>query len=123
MFPSVGAGTSHSRSPEIDDLAGAFFLYPGTFSGSGFGVFEGSVLTTSNDPVFGALVVAVDPEGRAVVSGYTTPDGAFSVLAPAGTYTIYAEPMNDPFLPGNAGSLADSFPGLAVDADFTVRFR
>jgi hypothetical protein len=123
MFPAIAAESSHLRTPEVDDVVGAFFLYPGRFNGSGFGTLEGTVRTTANNPVFGALVVAVDATGSAVVSGMTNPDGAYSILAPGGNYTIYAEPMNEPFVPANSNSLVDTYPGLQVETDFTVRFR
>ncbi len=123
MFPSVGAGVAHLRSPATDDVVGAFFLYPDRFPGAGLGSIEGTVRTTGNAPVYGALVVAVDSDGRGVTSGVTRPDGTFSILAPSGNYTVYAEPMNFPFVPPNASSLADSYPGEVVDDDFTVRFH
>lgn len=123
MFPSVVGGATHPRTPETDDLFGAFFLYGGRFAVGSFGTIAGTVRTTANAPVFGALVVAIDQDGRAAVSGYTAPDGTYSILAPTGTYSVYAEPMNLPFLPSNASSLTSSYPGEVVDDDFTVRFH
>lgn len=124
MFPSIVAGASYPRETQLDDRIGISTLYPAPGFGSTTGTLSGTVRTTANMPVYGALVVAVDPGGQAVASTFSDPNGQYSIagLAPA-AYTVYAEPMNQPFSASNLGTLGDSYPGQVINTNFTVRFR
>ena len=123
MFPTVVAGASFPRDTEVDDRIGISTIYPAT-SFASFGALSGTVRTTANVAVFGALVVAVDSNGQATASAVTDPNGEFTIQGlEAGTYTVYAEPMNQPFTSGNVFTLAQSYPGNTVNSNFTVRFR
>jgi len=124
MFPSVVAGSSHRRDTKLDDQIGISTIYPAsTFAGI-TGILSGMVRTTSNAAVYGALVVAIDANGQAVASQFTDPSGQYTMAGlPPGPYTLYAEPMNQPFQAGDAPSLAETYPGQSVNSDFTVRFR
>jgi hypothetical protein len=124
MYPSVLSGVSHPRTTEMDDAVGISTLYPTSAFTSTTGTLAGTVRTTASDPIFGALVVALDSSGRATVSTVTKPNGQYAIPGlPPGSYTIYAEPMNLPFQPANAFSLADSYPGSVVNTNFTVRYH
>ena len=123
IFPTVVAGVSFPRDTEIDDRVGISTIYPAT-SFSSLGALSGTVRTTANVAVFGALVVAMDSNGQATASAVTDPNGTFTIQGlPAGTYTVYAEPMNQPFTSPNVFTLAQSYPGNTVNSNFTVRFR
>ena len=124
MFPSVVAGSSHPRDTKLDDQIGISTIYPSsTFAGI-TGILTGMVRTTANAAVYGALVVALDGAGQAVASQFTDPSGQYTMAGlPPGTYTMYAEPMNQPFQAGDAPSLAETYPGQSVNSNFTVRFR
>jgi len=99
MFPTVVAGVSFPRDTEVDDRIGISTIY-------------------------GALVVAVNSSGQARASAVTDPNGEFTIQGlTAGTYTVYAEPMNQPFVSANVFTLAQSYPGNTVNSNFTVRFR
>ena len=123
MFPTVVAGVSFPRDTETDDRVGISTIYPATLFAS-LGALSGTVRTTANVAVFGALVVAVDSNGQAMASAVTDPNGDFTIQGlEAGTYTVYAEPMNQPFTSSNVFTLAQSYPGDTVNNNFTVRFR
>jgi len=123
MFPTVVAGASFPRDTEVDDRIGISTIYPAT-SFADAGALSGTVRTTANVVVFGALVVAVDSNGQAMASAVTDPNGEFTIRGlEAGSYTVYAEPMNQPFTSANVFTLAQSFPGNTVNSGFTVRFR
>ena len=123
MFPTVVAGVSFPRDTEVDDRIGITTIYPAT-SFSSLGALSGTVRTTANVAVFGALVVAVNSSGQARASAVTDPNGEFTIQGlTAGTYTVYAEPMNQPFVSANVFTLAQSYPGNTVNSNFTVRFR
>jgi hypothetical protein len=124
MFPSVVAGARHLRVTRQDDRIGISTIYPTATFSSTTGTLGGTVRTTANAPVFGALVVAIDAAGQVAASTVTSPDGQYAIpgLIP-GSYTVYAEPMNQPFEPSNAFTLSESYPGQIVNTNFTVRYR
>jgi predicted Zn-dependent protease len=124
MFPSVVAGSNHPRDTELDDQIGVSALYPVPTFAASTGSLSGTVRTMENVAVYGALVVAIDSGGQAVASQVTDPSGQYTMTGlPPGSYTIYAEPMNQPFQFGNAPSLAETYPGESINSNFTVRFR
>ena len=72
---------------------------------------SGTVRTIANVAVFGALVVALDGNGQAVASQFTDPSGQYTMaVLPPGSYTLYAEPMNQPFQAGNVPSWPTPLP-------------
>ena len=124
MFPSLVAGSNHPRNTKLDDQIGISTIYPDSTFAAITGILSGMVRTTANAVVYGALVVAIDGNGQAVASQFTDPSGQYTMAGlPPGSYTIYAEPMNQPFQAGNAPSLAETYPGEFVNSNFTVRFR
>jgi hypothetical protein len=125
----ITGGTSISAVAVITDFLvspsiGVSTIYPTAAFSSTLGTLGGIVRTTGNVAVFGALVVAVDSNGQAVASQISDPNGAYSIPGlPAGSYTVYAEPMTPPFVPSDVFTLPVSYPGQAVNPNFTVRFR
>jgi hypothetical protein len=123
VFPTILAGVSFPRTIGLDDMIGLSSIYPGA-SFSSLGSISGTVRTTANAAVFGAMVVALDPNGQAAASAVTNPAGLFTIqgLSP-GNYTVYAEPMNQPFTVSDVFTLSQTYPGQSVNTNFTVRYR
>ena len=123
MSPTLIMGVNFRREIRLDDQIGLSTLYP-TESFSLLGSISGTVYTTAEAAVFGAMVVALDPNGQPAASAMTDPDGQFRIQGlPSGDYTVYAEPMNSPFQASDVFTLSQSYPGQSVNTNFTVRFR
>ena len=123
MFPTILAGVSFPRTIALDDMIGLSTIYPDA-SFSALGSISGTVRTKANAAVFGAMVVALDPNGQAAASAVTDPTGVFTIqgLTP-GNYTVYAEPMGQPFAVSDVFTLSQTYPGQSVNTNFTVRYR
>jgi hypothetical protein len=123
MFP-IAAGNGVSRTLTADDMIGVSTLYP-TAAFAARGLIEGTVRTTTNDGVFGAIVVAVGANGQPMATTVTDPDGNYSIAGlPAGSYTLLAEPMDGPFTENNfLTPLSSLYPSKTVNINFTTRFR
>jgi hypothetical protein len=123
MFWSTVPGYSYQRNLSTDDVAGISTLYPPA-SFASQGTLNGTVRTTANAPVYGAIVVAVNANGMPVASTVTDPGGAYSIqgLAP-GSYTVYAEPLSGRIGPANIGTLSVIYPGSTVNTNFTTRYH
>ena len=90
--------TLAQRSLSTDDLALVNLVYPSTTGPVGFGTISGAVTGISGT----ALLTMVDATtGANTFGGITKGDGTFSVQVPAGTYKMYAEPLNGVVQPGN----------------------
>lgn len=123
MFWTTAAGVSYQRVPSADDIAGISSIYPSA-SFSSKGSLSGTVRTTANIPVYGANVVAVNSSGQPVASAVTDTNGFYTIVGlDAGSYTVYAEPLNGPITAGNIYTLPRIFPGQTVNTNFTTRFR
>ena len=100
-----------------------------TLSTSAFGqssnaTLSGTVRTTANVAVYGAVVVAVNSTGQPVASAVTDPSGRYSISGlESGTYTVYAEPLDGPTGSANVSTLSEIFAGQTVNTNFTTRFR
>jgi matrixin/carboxypeptidase family protein len=123
MFP-LAAGDRLSRTLTADDMIGVSTLYP-TAAFATRGSIEGTVRTTANGGVFGAIVVAVGANGQPMAATITGPDGKYSIAGlPAGSYTLLAEPMDGPFTENNfLIPLSSLYPSKTVNINFTTRFR
>ena len=123
MFP-LTAGNSFARALTADDTIGVSTLYP-TAAFRARGSIEGTVRTTTNVSVFGAIIVAVGANGQPMATTITDPDGKFSIAGlPAGSYTLIAEPMDGPFAENNfLTPLSSIYPSKTVNINFTTRFR
>ncbi len=116
MFPiAFSAGNVGDRGVLPDDIAGVVDLYGTSTAESELGSITGRI--TKNDRgLFGAHVVAFNPESRVMVSGFSLNEaGEFVIagLAP-GPYVLRVEPLDD------AGT--DSFLSGVVDVDFGITY-
>ncbi|MDE2665723.1 MAG: IPT/TIG domain-containing protein [Acidobacteriota bacterium] len=115
MNPTAGLGVTFFRVLQTDDRIGCSVLYPEPAFSRSTGGIEGSVLL-DGEGVFGAHVVALDEEGRAVTSALSGEDGNYRISGlPAGSYTVYAEPLDGPVMERNIIKPRGS-------ADFNTRF-
>jgi hypothetical protein len=123
MFP-IAAGNGLSRTLTADDMIGVSTIYP-TVAFAARGFIEGTVRTTTNAGVFGAIVVAVGANGQPMATTVTDPDGKYSIAGlPAGSYTLLAEPMDGPFTESNfLTPLSILYPSKTVNINFTTRFH
>ena len=118
MFPIAFApGSTAGRVLKADDIAGISDLYPENGAADSQGTITGRV-TKNGQPVFGAHVVAFDPQTSTMVGSFTlNAQGEFSIgaLSP-GPRLIRIEPLDD--------ADVDSFFGSSqtVDLDFRVTF-
>ena len=109
MAPYGLAGQLDQRTLTYDDRAGAANLYPNVSAINSLGAISGTILAGGN-PVFGAHVVAIDGTGTPVVSTISNPDGTFQLsFLPAGSYRVYAEPLDGPVTEQNIGGTPSSF--------------
>lgn len=104
---------------DMDDRLALRSVYPPVQSGGSIrGVVEGS-----SGPVWGAQVVAVDDAGQPVASALTDRDGRFFLESlPAGSYEVYAEPLDGPVSPNNfsgvwRGVPAKGFPTAFLESE------
>lgn len=123
MFPTLVEGANFARVLSSDDTIGVSTLYPAA-SFATRGSISGTVRTTANAPVFGAIVVAVNANGQPVASFITDPQGKYTIAGlDAGSYTVFAEPLDRPVTVDDFFTLARVFPGATVNTNFTTRFR
>jgi len=123
MFPRIGEGMNAPRVLSTDDIAGVSSIYP-TAAFLSKGSISGTVRFTSNALVYGAIVVAVNSNGQPVAHGVSDPFGNYTINGlDAGTYTIYAEPMDTPYEFSDQDVLNRIYPGSTITTAFTTRFR
>ena len=95
MYPRTMAGRTQNRVLATDDMLGASVIYPEPGFLSSRGTIRGRVSEANNANIFGAHVVAVDPNGNVTSSAISQPDGSYSIPGlPPATYTVYAEPLD-----------------------------
>jgi len=94
MYPYVGkVGMPSLDSDESIAIAGIYPHPNGSDSGA---TLEGRVLGDGN-PIFAAQVVALSAKGEPVATALTDQQGNFTIDGvPAGTYRLYAEPLDGP---------------------------
>ncbi len=95
MFP-FGSNTKtpflNQRLLNSDDRNFLTSVYP---QGSGItATVKGRVVASDASPVKAALVTLVDTAGDNFLQTITAGDGTYSTPAPAGSYMVYAEPIN-----------------------------
>jgi len=112
-----GSLDDHDRTLQHDDIAGISEVYPAAVQG--FGQIQG-VVTYLGSPLFGAHVVAMDSDGRPLVSTLADKEGRYTLrLLPPGSYRVYAEPLDGPIAEGELGS--SYYAGLNV-VDFRTTY-
>lgn len=118
MFPiSLGRGNTADRELQPDDIAGVSDLYPAGNHRANTGAARGRVMK-NGQPVFGAHVVAFNPETGDLIGGFSiNEDGEFEItgLAP-GPHVIRVEPLDD-------ADVDSFFDEESVDIDFRVAFH
>lgn len=94
MFPWVGK--EDLGGVDSDERIALAQIYPDGSSKGGSAAIRGTVRMPRGG-VFGAQVVAVDPNGAPVASTLSGADGAFELAGlPPGPYRLYAEPLDGP---------------------------
>jgi predicted Zn-dependent protease len=123
MFPRLSEGSAAARVLSADDIAGISSIYPNS-TYLARGSISGTVRLTSNASVYGAVVVAVNSSGQPAAHGVTDMRGNYVIQGlPAGTYQVFAEPMDSPFMFTDQGVLEDIYGSNAISTGFTTRFR
>lgn len=110
MYPYVATTVILHRSLSRDDVHGMRDAYPSTR----FAALRGTIRRASNDAVVaGAHVVARDAGGRTAGGAIASGAGAFEIVGlDAGTYTLFATPLDFPVSAANLGA------GHTVEVDF-----
>jgi len=139
----VGKANLNQRVLSSDEAAFAAAVYP--LPGTAPGTLTGKVSAADGSAVQHGLITVADTSSGVMTGTITGADGTYSVQVPAGTYVVYAEPLNgivgrsnivsfiqDPpavvttaFQPTFAGSLASPAKitvagGATASADITV---
>lgn len=116
MFPiAYTAGNITARTLTADDIAAAVDVYGTTTVEGELGSLAGRV-TKNGRGLFGAHVVAFNPETGALVSGFSLNEAGDFVIAglTPGPYILRIEPIDD--------AATDSFFAGTIDVDFRVMF-
>jgi uncharacterized protein (TIGR03437 family) len=104
MFQAFGTQDTDEATLKPDDISFVTSLYPAT---NQMGTLSGVITSTSGTYVRGALISAQSPTtGTIVGSMSSTADGSFSMLLPAGSYYVWAEPLNGQVGPANVALTA-----------------
>jgi len=117
MFPYVTTGDVETTFDSDDRIAIANSYPRGdqTLSGA---TLQGRVMG-DNGGVFAAQVVAVSARGEPVATALTTASGEFTLAGiPAGTYRIYAEPLDGPVDPNSLQGTWRTAKGAAFPTVF-----
>jgi hypothetical protein len=123
MFWVAGSHSVTQRSLSADDIAGVSSIYPSAAFMSK-GSVQGVVRTTTNVPVYGAVVVALNAGGQPVGSAVTDPNGQYSIMGlDGGSYTVYAQPLDGFTTSDDFDTLSDIYPAKTVMTGFNARFR
>jgi len=113
MYPWVDPTIVTQRTVASDDVAGVRHAYP---LGSWPSV-TGRVLRVDGTPVQGAHIVARTSEGTPLATCLSTSDGSWSLRGlSAGTYTLYAAPLDGPVTASNL----TTFGAVATDFGATM---
>jgi hypothetical protein len=117
LFPiAFSSGNTSDRKLRADDIAGISDLYPA----AGFTAKSGSIgghVKMNGQAVYGAHVVAFNPQTGNLVGNFTDPNGSFSIASlDPGIYVVRVEPIDDADL--------DSFfdDTSNVDVNFRITF-
>jgi len=89
-----------------DDIAFVSDVYPNSSSAaSQAGAIKGSVAFSSGSPIFGGLVVALEPSTGTTVGSFTSfTDGTYLMSpVPPGDYLVYTQPLNGPVVASDLG--------------------
>lgn len=111
MYPYVHGAEQLHRSLAANDRHGLCVAYPLNAGSS----LEGRLVRGSGSAVKGAHVVARDAAGEPLASTLSNSSGEWSLQGlEAGTYTLYATPLDQPVGAVNLG------PGRVIQTDFST---
>jgi uncharacterized protein (TIGR03437 family) len=100
MFATTARGSADLRTLVDDDIAFARGVYPAPGL-SDYGSLLIDVALSNGQPARGALVTVLDRARNRLLTGLTSTSGRAEMAGvPAGDYILYAEPANEPALPG-----------------------
>ena len=128
MFWTLTSGANYARVLSADDIAGISTIYPSA-AFSSKGTISGTVRTTGNAPVYGAIVTVLNSNGQPVATTVTDPNGNYTVTGlDVGSYTVYARPLAGPTSLNDIPTLKSIYVDanlnpLSAFTNFTVRFR
>jgi Matrixin len=130
MFPFA---PDVERTLSYDDVAGLAQIYPKSTPDVATGVITGSVRLTDGSPVFGAHVFAnsatsADPFHGALrktpIGAMTLTDGTYRIAGvPPDSYTVAAEPFDQPVTNQDIAGFAKTFGRSSVQTNFTTRWH
>jgi hypothetical protein len=130
MFPfSPNVSTTLS----YDDVAGISQLYPRNFPDVVTGSISGTVSFSSGGGVFGAHVFADSTSNQTAfgstirkspIGTLSRPDGTYTINGlPPDTYTVTAEPLDDPVTNSDVSGYASAFGRATVQTNFNTRWH
>ncbi|HWR37541.1 MAG TPA: matrixin family metalloprotease [Clostridia bacterium] len=131
MFP-FAPGTP-LQTLGYDDVAGVSSIYPKSTPDTPTGGISGTVRFASSGPVFGAHVFADSDTTltafgsnirKTPIGALTRPDGTYSIQGvPIDTYTVIAEPIDEPMTNSDLEGYASAFGKTSVQTDFNTRWH
>ncbi len=99
MFQAFGTQDTDAATLKPDDISFVTSLYP---AANQMGTISGVITSASGTYIRGALISAQDPSTGTIVGSMSSiADGSFSMLLPAGTYNVWAEPLGGQVEPAN----------------------
>jgi hypothetical protein len=130
MFPYA---PDVSTTLSYDDVAGISMLYPKSSADVPTGSITGAVVSSSGTVVFGAHVFADSttsslPFGTSIrkspIGTMSRPDGSYSIAGvPADSYTVTAEPLDDPVTDSDISGYASAFSKGGVQTNFGTHWH
>jgi len=101
MFATTARGSADLRTLTTDDIAYPRTVYPAPGS-TNYGSLAIDIKLSNGQPAPGALVTAIDPAQNIILAGLSNTSGRALIAGiPGGSYLLYAEPANEPALPGH----------------------
>ena len=116
-----------------DDVAAISQLYPKGSPDVATGSISGTVSFSGGTGVFGAHVFADSTSSnlafgstirKSPIGTLTRPDGSYSIAGvPADSYTVTAEPLDDPVVDSDISGYASAFSRSSVSTNFNTRWH
>ncbi len=101
MFATTARGSADLRTLTTDDIAYPRTVYPSPGL-TNYGSLAIDVRFSNGQPARGALVTALDPARNTLLTGLSDASGRVLIGGvPVGAYLLYAEPANEPAVPGH----------------------
>ena len=130
MFPFA---PDVSTTLSYDDVAGIAMLYPKSAPDVATGSISGTVKLEGGAAVFGAHVFADSTSSQSAfgptvrkspISTMSRPDGSYTIQGvPADSYTVTAEPLDDPVTDSDISGYASAFSKASVQTNFGTHWH